>query len=244
MNNTPSKPTSVYYAKDRHKAKHLKWPVPLGGPGAFFTTWNALAGALVTCLAILCIPWMRVFKSTQKIAAFTIVPLCIAVMASIVCTTIISQMMFAFNVKIERSDDEPTKHKRKKLALSVNFVQKMLFHNFVWHLGPLIFVVILGLGITLMPSPTTLIGRGSVFLMSFVYFALFVLAWMVTPCKLDHEHGKPPITVMGWEKIKYVYRNPPSYYFTAIFPFIAVLVLIVGNFALYGALDQKGMRQF
>ena len=108
----------------------------------------------------------------------------------------------------------------------------------------MILVVVLGLGITLMPSPTTLIGRGSVFLMSFLYLTLFVLAWLLTPCELDHEHGKPPITVMGWEKIKFVYRSPPSYYFTIVFPIVALLVLVVGNFALYGALDQQGMHGF
>jgi hypothetical protein len=152
--------------------------------------------------------------------------------------------MLAFNVKIDRSDDEPEEHKEKKLALSVNFVQKMLCYNFVWHLIPLVFVVVLGLAITFMPSPTTLVGRGSVFLMSFLYFVVFVLAWLLTPVELDHEHGKPSITVMGWDKIKYVYRNPNPLYFTVVFPLVALLVLVVGNFALYGALDTKGMYGF
>lgn len=245
---TPSthaaRPTSIYYTDEAARATHVRWPVPLGGISSFYTTWNAAAGVLITILALILIPWMRRHSTTQKIAAFTIVPLCIAVMASIVCTAIISQMLFAFNVKVERSADEPDEHKDKTLALGISFVKKMLYHNFVWHLSILVLAVVLGLCITFMPSPSTLLGRGSVFLMSFLYLTVFALAWMLTPCDLEPEEGKPPITVVGWDKIKHIYRNPPSYYFSVVFVFVALLVLLVGNFALYGALDQKGMHSF
>jgi hypothetical protein len=240
----PSKPTAVYYAQDHHKARHLKWPVPMGGPKSFYTTWNAAGSILITCLVLLCIPWMRIWPTTQKIAAFTVVPLAIAAMASIVCTTIVSQLMLAFNVRIDRSDDEPEEHRGKRLALGVHFVQKMLCYNFIWHLSILVLAVVLGLAITFMPSPSTLLGRGAVFLVSFLYFATFVLAWLLTPVEIQHEEGKPTVTVMGWDKIKYVYRDPSAHYFTVVFPLVALLVLLVGNFALYGALNSHGMRGF
>lgn len=240
----PSKPTSVYYAEEENRANHLRWPIPLGGPKNFYTSWNAVAGILVTIFAIICIPLMRINKTSQKIAAFTIIPMAIATMASIVCTTIISQMMLAFTVKIERTSEEPEEHKGKKLTLGVKFVQKMLAYNFVWHILILVLAVVLGLAITFMPSPSTLLGKGSVFLMSFLYFTIFVLAWFLTPCDIDNNDGTDPVTVIGWEKIEYVYRKPKKYYFTVVFPIIALFMLAVGNFALYGALDSKGMSSF
>lgn len=235
--------TSVFYTDPDRRAEHLRWPIPKGGPKAFFTTWNAAAAVLVTALCLLTIPWMRAFPSTQKVAAFTVIPLAIAIMASIVCTTIISQMMLAFNVKIDRDDKEPDDMKNCDLSLSVGFVQKMLCYNFLWHMGPLIFVVLLGLGITLMPGPSTLVGKGSVFLTTFLYFSLFVLAWLLTPTKTSQE-GEEPVEMTGWEKIMHVYRSPPSYYFTCVFPIIAIIVMVVGVFALYGSLDAKGMKSF
>lgn len=240
----PNPRTSVFYTRQEDRAQFLKWPIPKGGPKAFFTTWNAAAAVLVSALCLLTIPWMRAFSSTQKIAAFTVVPLAIAVMASIVCTTIISQMMLAFNVRIDRSDDEPADKKDRELSLSVSFVQKMLCYNFLWHLGPLVFVVLLGLGITLIPGPSTLLGKASVFLASFLYFSIFVLAWLLTPTKIHMEDNKEPVEVVGWEKIMHVYRSPPSYYFTTVFPVVAVIIMIVGVFALYGSLDAKGMKSF
>lgn len=240
----PSRPTSVYYTEEHQKATHLLWPVPRGSSFAFFTTWNALGSILVTCIVLLTLPWMRIWPTTQKIAAFTVVPLAIAMMAAIVCTTIISQMMLAFNVKIDRSPHEPDDHKHKGLALGVNFVQKMLCYNFIWHVSVLLFAVILGLAITFMPGPSTIMGRSSVFLVSFLYFTIFVLSWLLTPVEIETEEGTPPITVMGWDKIKYVYRDPPKYYFTCVFPLVALLVMIVGVFALYGSLNPLGFRGF
>jgi hypothetical protein len=38
----PKRPSAVYYAEDDKKAHGVRWPVPLGGPFAFYTTWNAL----------------------------------------------------------------------------------------------------------------------------------------------------------------------------------------------------------
>ena len=152
-------------------------------------------------------------------------------MAFVVVTNIISQMMFSFNTDIEHE-------KNQKLAIGVKFVQKMLKYNFLLHVLPLIVVVALGLGITWMPAPSTLLGKGMVFLTSFLYFCIFVLAWLLTPVKVDQEK------LMGWDKIMHVYQNPNPYYFTVAFPLISLLVLVVGNFALYGALDPKGMRSF
>lgn len=236
--------TSVFYTDLQRRAEHLRWPIPKGGPKAFFTTWNAAAAVLVTALCVLTIPWMRAFSSTQKVAAFTVIPLAIAIMASIVCTTIISQMMLAFNVNIDRSDQEPEDKKDCELSLSVKFVQKMLCYNFLWHMGPLVFVVVLGLGITLMPGPSTLVGKASVFLTTFLYFCAFVLAWLLTPTTTPGDGASDPIEMTGWEKIMHVYRSPPSYYFTTIFPSLAVVVMVVGVFALYGSLDAKGMKSF
>lgn len=240
----PTRPSAVYYAEDDKKAHDLRWPVPLGGPFAFFTTWNALGAIVVTSIVILTIPWMRVWTKTQKIASFTIIPLAIAMMASIVCTTIISQMMLAFNVKIERGDQEPEDCKDKKLALGVSFVQKMLCYNFIYHLGPLIFAVILGMAIALIPGPSTLLGKGAVFLTSLVFFVIFVMAWLLTKVELKQTEDGDPTSAIGWDKIKYVYRDPPQYYFSLVFPLIALLVMIVGVFALYGACSPMGFRGF
>jgi len=222
---------SIFKVKERHRQTDLKWPLPQGQPKDHFTTWSAAAAAIVTVLVILTIPWMRFFYKTQKAGAFTIVPLAIATMAFVVVTNIISQTMFSFNTEIDHKES-------KKLAVGVQFVQKMLKYNFLWHVLPLVAVVVLGLGITFMPAPSTLLGKGMVFLTSFLYFCVFVLAWLVTPTKTKDK------TVMGWEKIMYVYQKPKSYYFTLIFPIVAMLVLVVGNFALYGALENKDMRSF
>lgn len=222
---------SIYKVKECHRQNDLKWPLPQGQPKDHFTTWSAAAAVVVTVLAILTIPWMRFFYNTQKVGAFTIVPLAIATMAFVVVTNVVSQMMFSFNTKIEGQENE-------KLALGAKFVQKMLKYNFLWHTLPLFVVVVLGLGITFMPAPSTLLGKGMVFLTSFLYFCIFVLAWLVTPAKNGKEK------VMGWEKIMHIYQKPKSYYFTVIFPLVAILVVVVGNFALYGALDDKGMRSF
>ena len=73
---------------------------------------------------------------------------------------------------------------------------------------------------------------------AFSMFCIFILAWLLTPIKVDQEK------LMGWDKIMHVYQKPNPYYFTVVFPLIALLVLVVGNFALYGALDSKGMRSF
>ena len=240
MTPTSKSKTSVYYIDIDQKAHLLKWPIPKGGPKSFFTTWNAVAAICITILCLFTIPWMRAFSNTQKVAAFTVVPLAIAVMASIVCTTIISQMMLAFNANIDRHEDEPKDKKNCDLSLSVSFVQKILTHNFVWHMGPLIFVVLLGLAITIMPGPSTLIGKASVFLATFLYFTVFVLAWLLTPTKTQDDDEM----VIGWEKIMYVYRNPPSYYFTIIFPLVAFIMLLLGVFALYGSMDATGMKSF
>jgi hypothetical protein len=222
---------SIYKVKTRHRQSHLKWPLPQGELKDHFTTWSALAAAIVTVLAIVTIPWMRLFYKTQKVAAFTIISLAIATMAFVVCTNVLSQMMFSFNTEIEGQDNDD-------LAVGVKFVQKMLKYNFLWHVLPLVVVAVLGLAITFMPAPSTLLGKGMVFLTSFLYFCIFVLAWLVTPAKAGKEK------VMGWEKIMHVYQKPKSYYFTVVFPIISMLVLVVGNFALYGALDANGMRSF
>lgn len=240
----PKRPSSVYYAQDEHKAHGVKWPVPKGGPGAFFTTWNAMAAMLITALALLTIPWMRIWPSTQKVASFTIVPLAIAIMASIIVTTILSQMMLAFNVEIERSDKEGPDKKDAKLALSVNFVKKMLEYNFIYHLGPLVMAVILGLAITFIPGPSTIMGKGAVFLVSFLYFVTFVLAWFLTPVDVQKHKDEEPETVIGMEKINHVYRNPPSWYFTILLPLLVVLVLTVCVFALYGSSTATGFKGF
>jgi hypothetical protein len=221
---------SIYKVKERHRAHDFKWPIPQGQMGDHFTTWSAVAAVVVTVLAILTIPWMRFFTMGQKVGAFTIVSLSIAAMAWVMCTNIISLMMFSFNTDVAHQGDQ-------KLAIDVKFVQKMLKYNFILHVLPLVLVVVLGLGLTFMPAPSTLMGRGTVFLTSFLYFCIFVLAWLLTPI----FQGKK---IMGWEKIMHVYNKPPSYYFTVVFPLVALLVLVVGNFALYGALDPRGMTSF
>lgn len=236
--------TSIYYAEEDKKAHGVRWPVPQGGPSGFFTTWNALASVIVTILLLVTIPWMRIWPTTQKVAAFTIVPIAIAIMATNVCTTILSQMMFAFNAKIERGDGESPEHKDKKLALSVDFVKKMLKYNFIWHIAILVFAVVIGLTITFIPAPSTLLGQSAVFFMSFVYFVVFVMAWFLTPVEVDMGDGTPPKSVIGWEKVKYIYRDPPKWYFTIVFPILAILVLIIGVFALYGALHPVGFQGF
>lgn len=208
-----------------------QWPIPTGGLDAHFTTWSAGAAVLVTALAILTIPWMRAFKITRRIAAFTIVPLAVAAMAWVVCTAAVSQLMIAFNTHIPHQDE--------KLAVSISFVQKLLSHNFMWHVFTLVFVVILGLGITMVPAPSTLLGRGAVFLAAFLYFVVFVLVWLVVPITNDQNKK-----IMGWDKIMYVYRNPKGYYFTVVFPSVAMLTLALGVFVLYGALEQKSIHKF
>jgi hypothetical protein len=240
----PKRPSSVYYAEETHRAEGLKWPVPLGGPFAFYTTWNALAAIIATIVVVLTLPWMRVWSSTRKVAAFTIVPIAIAMIASIVCTTIISQMLLAFNAKIERSDEEPDLHKHKKLALSVNFVQKMLTYNFIYHLGPLIFAVVLGVAIAFIPGPSTMLGRGAVFLTSLALFVALTMAWVLTKVDLKNTEKGAPVSAIGWDKIEYVYRNPPKWYFTAMFPCVGLLTLIVATFALYGASTPMGFKGF
>ena len=222
---------SIYKVKERHRANDFKWPIPQGQMKDHFTTWSAVSAVVVTILAILTIPWMRFFTMGQKVAAFTIVSLSIAAMTWVVCTNVISLMMFSFNTEIENQGDQ-------KLAIDVKFVQKILKYNFILHVLPLVLVVVMGLGITFMPAPSTLMGKGTVFLTSFLYFCVFVLVWLLTPIEVKQEK------IMGWEKIMHVYRKPKAYYFTLVFPLVALLVLVVGNFALYGALDPKGMKSF
>lgn len=263
---------AMYDVTDEQRAKGVEWPIPRGQPGDHFTTWSAAAGVFVTVLVLITLPWMRAFRKTQKVASFTVVSLAIAAMAWIVCTTMISQNMFSFNTNIPES-------KHRNLAVGVKFVQKMLKWNFQLHVLPLILVVVLGLAITFMPAPSTLLGKGTVFLTSFLYFCMFVLAWLLTPATVpghtgsdhsdakeseeekdkngdgegvedkkdrggDAEVGGAPKRVIGWEKIMYVYRSPNPHNFTIIFPLVALLVLVVGNFAVYGALDPRGMRCF
>lgn len=226
---------AVYKVKKRHRTD-LKWPIPRGEAKDHFTTWSACCAVLVTILALLTIPWMRCFPSTHKVAAFTIVVVSMATMAFVMCTNIVSQLMFSFNTDIYEKEKE--KEKEKQLAVSVGFMQKVLKYHFLLHVFPLLVVVVLGLGITLVPSPSTLLGKGTVFLTSFLLFCVFVLAWMLTPV-----HTKTG-THTGWEKIMYIYRDPNPYYFTVVFPCVAILVLLVTNFALYGALNSVGMKGF
>jgi hypothetical protein len=236
----PSRPTSIYYVDDDMRAKDLLVSVPQGSAFAFFTTWNAVTAVCVTVIALLTIPWMRQFRTTRRIAAFTVVPLIIAAMSSIVCTTIVSQMMLAFNIKIERRPDSILAG--RKLALGVEFVQKMLAYNFVAHLFPLVFVVVLGLALAYMPAPSTLLGRSSVFLMSVLYFAIFVVCWLLTPVKIQHSEELQSEVVTGWKKIKYVYRSPPMYYFTVVFPVVAIIVFVLACYALYGGMNNANLR--
>ena len=141
------------------------------------TTWRAMSfnhlnmfGIAITALALLTIPWLRIWPITQKIAAFTIVPLAIAAVASIICTAIVSQMLLSFSVDVERPENEPEEDKKKSLCISIDFVKKMLSYNFVFHLGPLLFAVLLCLAVTFIPAPSTLLGRSAVFLISLCSF--------------------------------------------------------------------------
>jgi hypothetical protein len=232
----PARPTAIYYADEVVRAEHLRWPVPRGSAFAFYTTWNMVLSAGATLLALAAIPWMRRFAVTRRIAAFSVVPVMVMAMASIVCTTIVSQLMLAFNVTIEGNHDPD-----RKLALGVDFVKKMLAYNFIAHVLPLVFVVLLGFGLACMPAPATLLGRCTVFLVSTLLLAVFALAWLMTPVEIEHTAGQPDITVVGWEKIEYVYRSPPSYYFYAIYPVVALLVLVVSTFGLFGGMIPTSM---
>lgn len=240
----PKKPTSVFYAKEELRAKNFRWPTPQGGAFAFFTSWNALAATFTTILVLIAVPIMRIWSTSQKIAAFSIVPLSIAVMASIVCTMIISQLLFAYNIEIERGPNEPDEHKGKKLALGVDFVQSMLNYNFIFHIGPLILAVVIGLALSFLPGPSTIMGRASVFVTTFTFFTIFVLAWLLTPIKVTHEEGEEPETVMGWQKIEFVYRNPDKKYFTIVFPIVAILTMVLATWCIYGASTPLGFRGF
>lgn len=244
----------IFYATHYTKTTGIRWPVPRGGPLSFYTTWNLILGVVATGLVLLTIPWLRIWPITQKIAAFTVVPLSIATIASIFCTAIVSQMLMAFNIQVERPTSEPDEDKSKSLCVSIEFTQNMLAYNFIFHLGPLLFAVLLSLAITFIPAPSTLLGRSAVFLMSLLFLTIFCVAWLVTPTKVgvseldsyDNEEGESekdePCT--GLQKINRIYRNPPSWYVAVIFPSIALLTILFCSYVLYGACMSLGFKGF
>jgi hypothetical protein len=244
----------IFYATHYTKTTGIRWPTPRGGPLSFYTTWNMILGIAVTCITLVTIPWLRIWPITQKIAAFTVVPLAIAAIASIFCTAIVSQMLMSFNIKVERPTDEPHEDKDKSLCISIPFTQNMLAYNFIFHLGPLIFAILLSLAITFIPAPSTLLGRSSVFLMSLLFLTIFCVAWLVTPTKIgisqldsyDNEEGEDekdePCT--GFQKINRIYRNPPSWYMSVIFPGVAIMTMVFCAYVLYGASMSLGFKGF
>ena len=244
----------IFYATHYTKATGVRWPVPRGGPLSFFTTWNSLAAVSVSTLALLTIPWLRIWPITQKIAAFTIVPLAIATIAAICCTAIVSQMLLAFNVKVERPLSEPVEDREKELCVSIDFINSMLSYNFVFHLAPLIFAVLLSLSITFIPAPSTLLGRSAVFLMSMLFLTVFCVTWLVVPTKIgvseldafDNTEGDEdkdePCT--GIQKINRIYRDPPTWYMSVVFPGIALLTMLFCAYVLYGACMSLGFQGF
>lgn len=261
MDNNPrqeieSQPVSgkIFYATHYTKTTGIRWPVPRGGPLSFYTTWNAIAAAGITLLAILTIPWLRIWPITQKIAAFTIVPISNATIASIFCTAIVSQLLFSFNIHVERPLDEPEEDKKKSLCVSIDFIQSMLAYNFIYHLGPLLGAVLLAVAVAFIPGPTTLLGRSVVFLISLLMFTIFVVAWLSTPTKIgisqldsfENTEGEQEAdeAVTGIEKIERIYRNPPMWYMSVVFPSIAILTLLFSSFALYGACSSVGIQEF
>ncbi len=244
----------IFYATHYTKTTGIRWPVPRGGPLSFYTTWNLILGISVTAITLLALPWLRVWPITQKIAAFTVVPLAIATIASIFCTAIVSQMLMSFNIRVERPPSEPEEDKNKALCVSIDFTQNMLSYNFVFHLAPLIFAVLLSLAITFIPAPSTLLGRSAVFLMSLLFLTIFCVAWLVTPAKVgvseldayENEEGvdDKDEAVTGLEKIARIYRDPPVWYMGAVFPGIALLTILFCSYVLYGACMSLGFHGF
>lgn len=244
----------IFYATQYTKTTGIRWPTPRGGPLSFYTTWNMILGIAVTGITLVTIPWLRIWPITQKIAAFTVVPLAIAAIASILCTAIVSQMLMSFNIQVERPTDEPEEDKEKSLCISIPFTQNMLAYNFIFHLGPLIFAILLSLAITFIPAPSTLLGRSSVFLMSLLFLTIFCVAWLVTPTKIgisqldsyDNDEGEEdkdePCT--GLQKIKRIYRNPPNWYMSIVFPGVALLTMVFCSYVLYGACMSLGFKGF
>ena len=256
----------IFYATHYTKTTGIRWPTPQGGPYAFYTTWNMILGLSVTGITLIAIPWLRIWPATQKIAAFTIVPLAIATIASIFCTAIVSQMLMAFNVNVERPDYEPEEDKKKDLCISIEFTQNMLMYNFIFHMGPLILAILLCLAITFIPAPSTLLGRSAVFLISFLFLTIFCVAWLVTPSKVETsdfdnhydeetlEESKVQETetaknkteneYTGIDKINQIYRDPPSWYMTVVFPMVALLTILFCSYVLYGACMSLGFKGF
>lgn len=242
----------IFYVSQYTKTEGVRWPVPRGGPLSFFTTWNMIGAVGVSGLALLTIPWLRIWPITQKIAAFTIVPLSIAVIGLICATAIVSQMLFAFNTRVERPVHEPDEHKGKPLCVSIDFIQSMLGYNFVFHLGPLVFAVFLTLAITFIPAPSTILGRSAVFLVALLYMTIICVAWLVTPSNISPEESKEtglsqdeegePCT--GINKINRIYRDPPLWYMGVMFPGIAVLTALFAAYVLYGACMSLGFQGF
>lgn len=244
----------IFYATHYTKTTGIRWPVPRGGPMSFYTTWNMILGIATTGLALITIPWLRIWPITQKIAAFTVVPLAIATIGSIFSTAIVSQMLMAFNINVERPENEPEEDKDKSLCVSIGFIENMLSYNFIFHLGPLIFAVLLCLAITFIPAPSTLMGRSAVFLISVLFLTIFCVSWLVTPTKIgvaeldsyENSEGEDEKdeAVVGLQKIDRVYRSPPSWYVTIVFPGIALLSMIFCAYVLYGACMSIGFKGF
>lgn len=249
----------IFYATPYTKTQGVRWPVPRGGPLSFFTTWNMIGSTAITIITLIAIPWLRVWTITQKVAAFTIIPIANATIASILCTAIVSQMLFSFNLKIERPLDEPEEDKKKPLCVSIDFVKSMLSYNFIYHLGPLLFGVLLCIAVAFIPPPSTLLGRSAVFLTSLLYFTVFVVAWLLTPTQVGvsnaassdltkiekpspNEESDEPVT--GLEKIAKIYRDPPGWYMSVVFPGIALLSIVFCSFVLYGAGTTVGFQEF
>ena len=244
----------IFYATHYTKTTGIRWRTPRGGPLSFYTTWNMIFAIAATVITLISIPWLRIWPTTQKIAAFTVVPLAIAAIASIFCTTIVSQMLMSFNVEVERPENEPKEDKDKALCISIEFTQNMLAYNFIFHLGPLIFAVLLSLAITFIPAPSTLLGRSAVFLMSLLFLTIFCVAWLVTPSKVgvsqldsyDNYEGEDekdePCT--GVQKINRIYRDPPTWYMSIVFPGVALLTILFCAYVLYGACMSLGFKGF
>jgi hypothetical protein len=217
--------------------ENVVYPVPSAGSSAFYTTWSfGLCGVSVGAIVIYLL--LHVFPSMQTSAAlrYILLPLGLMGAANSIGVFVVSQLMLAYNFKLEGEDDGKPK------SLKTSFFNSIMNVNLKAHIAPAavsIFSLLL----------LALVGKSSInlwlngwqfFGITMAWWLSFLFLYLIVPIPKkrktldaqddtddeEESEGEDETTtpcVWGFEKLQWVYNDPDAYMWVVM----AVSVFVV-----------------
>ena len=199
-------------------ANGVVYPVPSAGSSVFYTTWSwvycMICIGLVVVYAILHglgkkLP--KLGKATNNVV-YRIVMISLIAMGAINSVGVLStsQLLLTKNFKLVNKDD-PKKPIPDNLSISTTFFHNAMEINFDAHIVPGILAILILVLLGTCKSSKQRSWKASLGLLGGMLSAqiLLVFLWMAVPVK-DEKTGK---TYQWIQKLKYVYADPPGYFF-------------------------------